>query len=379
MIRKATLPALIFVLCLVFGKGAVCSAEGMNLLQNPGFEEVSGSLPSGWYTDAFINSADAVEFKVEEGNAHSGLRCCAIVNKKPNDSRFCQDVKVEPGRTYKVSYWLKVDNIKPGGGGANITFRNGIYYSSFIFDTQGEWKYFEHYIKTHKDAGEILQFWIRLGGFGAVTEGKVFFDDISIELVESPPAGVSIEECFFTKETGTEFADANVGHKTGTNLKGPGSILVYILAGAAVMCLLVFLELWLAKRSKKSGGGDRDETRNKDIDKKAGSDPGLELEAGTGCFVESGVKPSDKDAKMDDDAEIGTEIEVETDTGVEAEIGTDIEADIEANKDTHKDADADKDENYDEEEEDKDKENEVRIKTDEENGDKDKDKCECSK
>jgi dolichyl-phosphate-mannose-protein mannosyltransferase len=252
MLKKAMVYLVMFLIAVTFISAAPAFCESENLLLNPGFEEVSDNLPSGWYTDAFINSPDAVEFKVEDGNAHTGSKCLAIINKKPNDSRFCQDIKVQPGSVYKISYWLKVDNIKEGGGGDNVTFTNGIYYSDFVFNTNGQWQKFDHYVKTSKDGEVSLKFWLRLGGFGAVAEGKVSFDDISIELVENPDPSVKIEECFLPVKN-SEYASTNEGHKTGSERNDSGKTLWYILIGVAAVGLLLFAELRLIKHGKDQG------------------------------------------------------------------------------------------------------------------------------
>ena len=116
MLKKLHVAAVFFAFAILSMPPFTSYCDSRNLISNPGFETVNNNLPSGWYTSAYVNASDAVEFLMEDESPHSGNRCFTIINKKPNDSRVCQNIEIVPGSIYKASYWLKVDHITPGSG-----------------------------------------------------------------------------------------------------------------------------------------------------------------------------------------------------------------------------------------------------------------------
>ena len=86
-----------------------------------------------------------------------------------------------------------------------------------------------------------MRFWVRLGGFGSVTEGKVSFDDISVELVENPDASAKIEYCFAPKtETG-------ISGSNGTERGAPVTAMLYLIVGSIIIAFIIRAENRLIK------------------------------------------------------------------------------------------------------------------------------------
>ncbi len=230
----------------------IVNCQTGNLITNPGFEDVTDGLPSGWYTDAYLNSADCVEFLVEE-DGHDGGKCMSIINTKENDSRVCQDIEIIPGSVYRISYWLKVDDIASGTGGANITLANGIYYSQNITSTDSQWRYFEHYIQTDAQGDKLLRFWLRLGGYGATTSGRVSFDDVAVELVEDPGSELNIEQCIHdeSKDNLTGDQQGNGESAAASNKGSPLRAVLYLLSGAIAVIIVLSAEKKLIRDEQK--------------------------------------------------------------------------------------------------------------------------------
>ena len=87
-----------------------------NLVTNPSFEEVAakGNLPALWSGDVSVYSRD-------DTVAHSGAASLRFVNPDPKKYRLCsQAVKLEIGRRYEFSVWVKTQEVQGDDNGATI-------------------------------------------------------------------------------------------------------------------------------------------------------------------------------------------------------------------------------------------------------------------
>jgi hypothetical protein len=77
-----------------------------NLLSNPDFSVV---LPKDWTRDAFIFSEDLFLFRQQGRNI--GQVGISIPADVPNDVRWIQTVDIEPNRTYRLSGWIRTQDV----------------------------------------------------------------------------------------------------------------------------------------------------------------------------------------------------------------------------------------------------------------------------
>lgn len=179
--------------------GATAFADDTaNLLENPGFEELTNNgLPAGWYTDAYLKR-DGISVFSCTGEAKTGRVAALVENLDMNDARFAQHVNVKPNTMYRLSGWVKVDDIPDMGRGANLSIEGVYVFSESIYDTDGDWKYIETYGLTDSDQAEVTVF-VRLGGYSGESRGRAAFDDIALEAVTELPAGVHAEAWYTIK------------------------------------------------------------------------------------------------------------------------------------------------------------------------------------
>ena len=178
---------LLILLCI--GMGAASSYAAANLVVNMGFEEPTVDISSTWFKDVWNTGDEATRFTITSEVAHSGNHSVLIENNQPNDAKWVQKVKVKPSTKYRLFGWIKVKQVGPEGSGANLSVVGVLETSADLRDTQGDWKLVELYGKTGPKQME-LQIAARLGGYGALSTGKAYFDDIFLEEVKSVPKGI---------------------------------------------------------------------------------------------------------------------------------------------------------------------------------------------
>lgn len=175
------------------------SADDVNLLKNPGFEEIGADgMPLGWHTEAYINQAGYTTYAVSD-DAYDGEYSAVVNNIGMNDARFAQTVEVIPASLYCLSGWIKVDSMTDSGRGANLSVEDLYVFSESVFDVDGEWHYVELYGETGEDQYEVTVF-ARVGGYSGESQGKAYFDQISLREVNEVP-GDGVAALWFRQET----------------------------------------------------------------------------------------------------------------------------------------------------------------------------------
>ncbi|RPJ06085.1 MAG: hypothetical protein EHM28_10785, partial [Spirochaetaceae bacterium] len=130
---------LAIVSTIFFLAGNIILLYGQNLVVNGGFEEELLGNISMWNPSAFMmNDASTLMVPVE-GISHSGERSLLMVNHVPNDSRLIQWISVQPETFYRVSAWVLVEQVGPGGKGANMSVFGSSFASSDIRSSNGKW------------------------------------------------------------------------------------------------------------------------------------------------------------------------------------------------------------------------------------------------
>jgi cyclomaltodextrinase len=96
--------------------GIPSGTSTVNLVVNPDFESIASSQrPSGWNT---YQKLDGSVFRTvtDPGLAHSGATCVAIEQRDVNQRNYAvwvQEVPAKPRTTYRYSFWIKTDGVRP--------------------------------------------------------------------------------------------------------------------------------------------------------------------------------------------------------------------------------------------------------------------------
>jgi len=162
----------------------------VDLLFNGGFEE-GNTLPVLWSQDAWTASYST--FTWDTAQKHSGAKSVKIDNTTANDARWIQTVYVQQNSNYRLSGWVKTDNVAHISGdswddaGANLSIIDGsgnhIYSSPKLFGSN-PWTY----VTLELNTGSHSQIDVasRLGMYSGTTTGIAWFDDLRLELLSSP-------------------------------------------------------------------------------------------------------------------------------------------------------------------------------------------------
>ncbi|WJH33979.1 Ig-like domain-containing protein [Paenibacillus sp. CC-CFT747] len=190
MRKIVSLLMVVSMICTFLPVGArISRAEtgSANLFANGGFEQTStvsgwsGNLaPTGWTRYVFSGSP---VFAVDKSVSHSGSQSVRIEASSPSRGTVYQQIgSVTAGRTYKISGWMKTENVS---NQALIRYQigrtsGGNVLINFVTATgTKDWFYFEKTLTMPDNATSPA--WLKLEAFLETGTGKVWFDDLAIQ------------------------------------------------------------------------------------------------------------------------------------------------------------------------------------------------------
>ena len=158
---------------------------GQNLVANSGFETGTGALPDNWSTKIVEGSAD---FSWVTDIFYSGKKSICISHSDSATSSFYQVIPILPNSLYKVTAYIKTENVEAGAdwfeGGAQITIEgdvDGYWWDNITERISGssDWTEVELQFYTTEYANSI-EVHCKLGA-GLCIKGTAWYDDIVIE------------------------------------------------------------------------------------------------------------------------------------------------------------------------------------------------------
>lgn len=142
---------------------------------NGSFEDIAGVDPKGW-TPRSWQRGDA-SFAVES-IGHAGARSVSISAAKGADASWVTDVPIRPYSRYRLSGWIKTENLVAGRSrGAQINVDGeGDWRTPPVTGTQ-DWTRVE--VEFDAGANDAIEVTCLFGGWGLAT-GKAWFDDVEL-------------------------------------------------------------------------------------------------------------------------------------------------------------------------------------------------------
>ena len=149
------------------------AAAAPGVIVNGSFEEMDGKLPRGWRV-----SSRAPIFSVESA-AHTGKASVKIGSADGVDAWWFAIVPVKPYARYRLSGWIKTENVEAGTGRGALFNLHGLggMETKALTGTQ-DWTRVE--LVFDSGANDGVQVNCLLGGWGRST-GTAWYDDIQLE------------------------------------------------------------------------------------------------------------------------------------------------------------------------------------------------------
>lgn len=160
------------------------SVKGHDCKMNGGFETLSKGLPVNWWyysmetvpSGDFDITTDTMLFKEGKRSLRFNVRSCEPIGGWHSPG-FFEEFKVQPGETYKVSFWIMSDGcflrVSVGAGMKGNPGPSETKVNQKM--TVSEWMYFEYYFDI-PEANDNIRFEANI-----LSPGTIWFDDVRIE------------------------------------------------------------------------------------------------------------------------------------------------------------------------------------------------------
>ncbi|HPY91610.1 MAG TPA: hypothetical protein PLT23_12835, partial [Lentisphaeria bacterium] len=186
--------------CLAFLAATLLAQESVNLVRNPGFEEIGpDGRAAGW-------GGPAPYYTVSTETAKTGKASLHFSHKEPKPYVLCgQNIKLDKKKFYHFGVWVKSSGMKGNGPticvqwwGKDNKFLGGSYPSG-VKDTNSEWLLVEDHVRhIPVDAVRFdITCYCRQG-----STGEAWFDDVFLYEYIPPFLGVLTTDCYRHYTTG---------------------------------------------------------------------------------------------------------------------------------------------------------------------------------
>jgi hypothetical protein len=165
-------------LFVVNGGKATLQADNPTRLVNADFEDAAGNHFKGW---RFQDDEGVTSF-ADQAVKHGGKMSLRMENVGKNQYRHCrimQPISLQPHRQYRISFWLKSENLSPADPEVKILRTDGqgaISFQAFHVERTQDWKHYDLVFNSLDNAKANLY----LGSWYG-KEGKMWWDDVSVE------------------------------------------------------------------------------------------------------------------------------------------------------------------------------------------------------
>ncbi|EPR10041.1 cellulose binding domain-containing protein [Ruminiclostridium papyrosolvens] len=150
---------------------------------NLGFEFSANNKASGWSFYSSNSDPDTNSISMSDSSTkHSGLRSVSILSNQASNYAFLhKNIPVETNTDYRVSAWVKTQNVISGAVGANLAVISGtdLAVSGSVLDTNNGWT--QIYVDFNSGSNTNAKIYCRLGDAINLAKGTAWFDDITIE------------------------------------------------------------------------------------------------------------------------------------------------------------------------------------------------------
>jgi len=181
--------------------GAAEMATAVGVVPNGSFEKSGAQTPVGWKGQTYSGRA---RFEYVEGG-RTGKRCVMITSNGGADAGWLGTIVVKPNTRYRLSAWIKTENLNAGSGnGALLNVHNIQPLKTPAVKGTSDWTKVELVFNTQ--GNPVIQVNCLFGGWGQST-GTAWYDDVTLEAVDGDSSKADKPEMYYTDDTyGKSFA-----------------------------------------------------------------------------------------------------------------------------------------------------------------------------
>jgi hypothetical protein len=212
-------------------------AAQLDTVDNPSFEIVKDRRRMvGWRAAASVMDDSYSRFAIDPRYSRGGAVSARIENLDPTHACLQQKLRVAPLSIYRIAAWVRTQDVGKDAVGAGLAIRG---LSRVAGDLRGDndWRTVELYLKTGRGVDSVTLM-LTLGLPTWPNHGVAWFDDVTLERIESPPDGV---RPLVVKEHHLEHASFWRSHT-----------LMFVLAGIVVLAMPIGWRV-LGRENRKTG------------------------------------------------------------------------------------------------------------------------------
>ncbi|MEI7908584.1 MAG: carbohydrate binding domain-containing protein [Verrucomicrobiota bacterium] len=165
-------------LFVVHGGKATLVADNPTRVLNADFEESAGNHCKNWSFQDDEGVTSFVDHEVKHGGAAS-LRMENIGKNPARHCRIMQQIKLQPQRQYRISFWLKSQGLAPADAEVKVLKTDGVGSLSFQavhVDPTQDWKHYDITFNSLDSSTANLY----LGSWNG-KDGKMWWDDLTVD------------------------------------------------------------------------------------------------------------------------------------------------------------------------------------------------------
>ncbi len=223
---------------------------GENLVKNPSFEKEKKGKPTAWEIESWVKDPEAGRCTLEKGKAYMGTKFVMVESFVPDHAAFTQLIRVKEDSIYKISGWIKTENVGRDNKGANIGIEGKMDSSKDIRGSRDRWKLVELYMRTGEDVTSF-KLMLGLGGYGSLNTGKAFFDEIVVKEVENVPGGAYIASINWKEKGRSSFQ--STFSIIGQEITLPRDIWKFFLSAAFMIIAAVLFGIYVRRHPAQAG------------------------------------------------------------------------------------------------------------------------------
>ncbi len=152
--------------------------DNPTVVKNANFENATGNHFGEW---AFQDDEGVTTFADHDvvHNGTTSLRMESVGKNKDRHCRINQPIKLQPHRQYRISFWIKTENLTPADPEVKILTADAeraISFQTFHVDATQDWKHYDLAFNSLDNSNAQLY----LGSWYG-KDGKMWWDDLTIE------------------------------------------------------------------------------------------------------------------------------------------------------------------------------------------------------